>query len=315
MTELVDSLPEDQKRAFRARPGPSEAIADEDRQPAALQRAVNAALLSIFFPGCGHVYAGRLSRGVVWSVIFVGLVLPLALFAYVVLGSFDRGALARIAVVVFLLLVACAAGAFRSVPRRGTRAAAPPPSVGVLGFHAAAITFLVAVEVIWFLQTFLGSRTVQTGAFEPTVSAGQEVTAAFSKYVRPVHGDIVLFAGQGNRIILGRVLAKPRDRMELRGGAVLVNNLLLDLRSDQRRDLERAGRQDRRRRLLPGQRAPDADTAEGREFALSGPDWGPFTVPEKSFLVIPDEVMGTPGAPRSAVLIPESSLRGRILGI
>ena len=311
MTELVDSLPEDQKRAVRARPDPSEAIGDEVREPAAL----NAVLLSLFFPGCGHVYAGCPSRGVVWSVIFVGLVLPLALFAYVVLGSFDRGALARIAIVVLLLLVACAAGAFRSMPRRGTRPAARTPSVGILGFHAAAITFLVAVEVIWFLQTFLGSRTVQTGAFEPAVSTGQEVTVAYSKYVRPVHGDIVLFAGQGNRVILGRVLAKPRDRMELRGGAVLVNNLPLDLRSDQRRDLERAGRQDRRRRLLPGQRAPDADITDGRDFALGGSDWGPFTVPEKRLLVIPDEVMGTTGAAGTAVQIPESSRRGRVLGI
>jgi len=314
MTELVDSLPEDQRRTIRARPDPREAIADDSREPSGLQRAMKAALLSLFFPGCGHVYAGRSSRGVVWSVAFVGLVLPVSLFAYVVLGSFDHGALARIAFVVLLLLLVCAAGAYRSVSRGGSGGPARTPAIGILGFHAAALTFLVAVEVIWFLQTFLGSRLVQTGSFEPFVSAGQGVTVAYSRYVRPVHGDIVLFAGPGNRLMLGKVLAKPRDRMELRGGALLVNSVALDLRSDQRRELERAGRQDRRRRILPGQRAPDAGTTDGGGFSLEGEDWGPFTVPEQSFLVIPDEVMGTPRTARAAVLIPESSLRGRMLG-
>ena len=313
MTELVHSLPEDQTRTVRARPGPREAIAEESREPSGLQRAMKAALLSLFFPGCGHVYAGRASRGVVWSVAFVGLVLPVCLFAYVVLGSFDRGALARIAFVVLLLLLVCAAGAYRSVSRGDPGSPARTPPLGILGFHAAALTFLVAVEVIWFLQTFLGSRLVQTPSFEPFISAGQAVTVAYSRYVRPVHGDIVLLAGSGNRLMLGKVLAKPRDRMELRGGALLVNNVALDLRSDQRRELERAGRQDRRRRILPGQRAPDAAT-DGGGFSLEGEDWGPFTVPTQSFLVIPDEVMGTPRAERAAVLIPESSLRGRMLG-
>jgi hypothetical protein len=306
MTELVDSL--------RVGPGPREAFGGEVREPSGLQRAMKAALLSLFFPGCGHVYAGCSSRGVVWSVIFVGLVLPVALFAYIVLGSFDHGALARIALVVFLLLLVCAAGAFRAVSSRSPRVPARTPLVGILGLHAAAITFFVAVEVIWFLQTFLGSRLVQTGIFEPIVSAGEEVTIAYSRYVRPVHGDIVLFAGSGNRLVLGRVLAKPRDRMELRGGILLVNNVALDLRSDQRRELERAGRHDRRLRILPGQRMPDAETADGREFSLGGEDWGPFTVPAQSFLVISEEVMGTPGATGTGVLIPESSLRGRIIG-
>lgn len=321
MAEQVESVTQREQRAESAATAGREGV--EPLEPLKVHRGVKAAVLSFFFPGCGHLYAGRPVRGVFWSAFFAGVLMPTALFSYVVLASFDRGALGRICLIVFIFLALCATGAFlassgstkRRPPGASPRAPSRPPHVGILGGHAAALTFLVAFETMWFLQTFLGTRAVETGAFEPLLARGQVVTVAYSRYVRPVHGDFVLFTSgkEGGRELLGRVLAKPRDSIELKGGRLYVNGLEVDLRRDQRKDLEKAGRRERRWRILPGQSPSPASAEDSRELTLNGDAWGPFLVPEKRLLAIPDDVSVTGGVPR-AVLIPESSLLGRAIG-
>src|SRR5687768_5555045 len=98
MAEQVESASKPGQRSEPAVTDRREGL--EPLEPLKVHRGVKAAVLSFFFPGCGHLYAGRPVRGVFWSAFFAGVLMPTALFSYVVLASFDRGALGRISLIV-----------------------------------------------------------------------------------------------------------------------------------------------------------------------------------------------------------------------
>jgi hypothetical protein len=323
MTELVDeSLTGRDAPAARARGKPEDARGRD---------AAIVLVLSLLFPGCGHAYARRWLRAVLWSLFFAALVFPAAIFAFAVWSSFSPAALLWIALLLALFSLACAAGpAVEALRGRlfgsGGRASAPA-SIGALAAYAAAFTVLLGVEAGWFLTSSLESRRAETSRLEPVIAAGRSVTVLRSRYVRPVHGDVVLcrapWPGEAPAAApetLARVVARPRDTVQVRQGRLLVDGIEIDLRrNDQRKALERAGRAERRRQLLPGSKPPSDGLLPGAQIDWGGAGRGPLLIPEGCWLVIldvgemdigPD---GSSSPPARGILVGKEHLLGRAL--
>jgi len=256
--------------------------------------------LSAFFPGCGHVYAGKWGRGLVWASLLLGLLVPGMISVYIVWSSFSAALLFWLGLTALVFLLASGAGAARLVLRG--LALVPTRPVWVLEAFAALVALGVVLEVRLLLTSRLEPLVVTSSRLEPLYASQEEVTVLISGYVRPVHGDVILYrvphagAGESPLRLLGRVLAKPKDSIAARGGGLLVNGILLDLkRSDQRWALEKAGRAERRWWHSRGENL-DPERQGERVDWRSG-DWGPFVLPLDTLLVLSDE----PGAQSTAV--------------
>lgn len=258
-------------------------------------REARVVLSLALFPGCPHVYVGQLARGVVWSLVFLFIVLPLSFFLFFT-WAFNENALFWVLVGLGTFLVFGALGptvhAFRdSAPHAGVR-----PSIGIAAY-ASVIVLAFAAESGWFLFNHLETVRVSSEFLEPLARQGDDTTILLSRYVRPVHGEVILFARspdraarEDDRRCLGRVIAKPGDAVSLEKGEVLVNGIRIDFeRSDQRRRLEKAGRGIRRERFVTSLFGAEADLSaiRDRRVFLQGEDWT-LVLPAGSYLVAPD---------------------------
>ncbi|MBI4601504.1 MAG: hypothetical protein HY721_06010 [Planctomycetes bacterium] len=275
--------------------------------------AWTAFFLSLAFPGCGHSYAGRCGLGAAWSVAFLALVLPGAVLACVVWSHHGTALLAGLVTGLAVLEVLGAAGAALRARRGGGR----KPPLWVLEAHAAIVVLGVALEARWLAREWFGHARVETDALEPAARRGEGLVLVTSRYVRPVHGDIVLFRDAGDgRVRLGRAIAGDRDIIAVRGGALLVNGVPLDLtRADQRRELELARPREKLRAGLPllmaalagGRAEPDE-----REVRWDAADRGPFVLPGGDVILVPDA--GEWGAAvRRGLLVHKQDILGRAL--
>lgn len=285
------------------------------------RRALVAGALSLVIPGTGHLYLGRTARGLVWSAIYLLLVFPGALLTCVAFPTPGFHALGWAAFLLGGFLAFVATGAALSAlgrgGRRGTGApAVQRPRLWVLESYAALVVLAMAGEASWLLAGGVTSARVRTRALEPLAAPGDSLFVLCSRHARPVHGEIVLLtisrppgssqapggSEQGGLaprepepIGLGRVIARPGDTVAAEVGELRVNGLLLDLGGpDQRRDLEKAGRAERRRRLvslLPFVHdAPPPPVEVMRDGLRWGCEqtWGPFVLPQDALLVLPD---------------------------
>jgi hypothetical protein len=296
-----------------------------------------AALALSVFPGCGHLYTGRPARAVLWGVLFLGGFMFPAMFAYY-LWSYTSQVHSWLGMAFALFVLLAGRGPFFLALRGG---AAPgssrhaPAAAHVLALYAALVTFLVGAELSWFEGRYFVEATVRSSRLEPFLRAGEPCRVALSVRVRPVHGDIVLYrsgeappgeAPSAEPHLLGRVLAEPADSVELRAGKLLVNGLEFRFADPEfqrlHRELGGAGSDERRRRLLAGLPfLPGAPPELGSEAAgqarvvsLSGPDWGPFLVPERSFLLLPDLASGGAAVALEGEPCAHVVARERILG-
>jgi hypothetical protein len=264
-------------------------------------------------------------------VFFLAVVLPGAFLAFALGSSFTRAALFWIALLVVLLALGSGLGlaidALRGRLRRGPGGSRRDPApIAAFASYAAGFTIAAGIESAWFLGACLETRTAETSRLEPVLAAGGQVTIFLSRYVRPVHGDIVLCrvprsdgAMTGSPAALARVLAKPYDAIQARGGRLLVDGIELDLRrTDQQKALEKAGRAEKRRRLLPGYAAATATLAAGAQLDWSAGEWGPHILPGEAWLVILDPGDTAAGAPdpvlpAKAIVIGREHLLGRAI--
>ncbi len=247
------------------------------------------------FPGCPHLYVGQLVRGVLWSSLFLFVLLPMSFFLFF-MWAFSERALFLVLIGLGTCLILGALGpavhAFRSssLRPRGRR------SVGV-AVYASVIALAFAAESGWFLFKHLETVRVSSEFLEPLVGQGEDAAILLSRYARPVHGEVVLIAPSPDRVVradsqrrLGRVIATPGDDVSLQKGNVFVNGIRIDFaRSDQRRRLEKAGRRIRRERLVTSLFSGEADLTaiRDRRVSLQGEDWK-FVLPAGSYLVAPD---------------------------
>ncbi len=299
------------------------------------RKALTAFALSFIFPGAGHVYAGSLLRGCLWSIAYLSLVIPGAILLYIGLSSPGSGVLLAVVSLIFVFLLLGAVGPVRASLRAAHAPQACKP-LWLLEGYAALVALGLTLETGWFFRSCFVVKAVKTYCLSPFVSQADRLTVLLSRYVRPVHGDLLLCqprasitacnASEPTSLLrLGLVLAREGDTICARGGKLLVNGLDLALRrSDQRLELERAGRLERRRRFFAPLRlvgrsiggiAVDLPpTALEAPLQWGGPDWGPYVVPQRRYYMLLDEGDCSPVSERhQGVFVQKSDIAGRAI--
>ncbi len=269
----------------------SQASAPHCRRDEQIRSTATAFLLSLI-PGCGHLYAGRLVAGVLWSGVFLAALLPGALLAYVV-WSFSTVAAPWILLILTALLLCSGLGPAATVwSQRGEPLARGVRMPAIAAYGCIVVIAILAVSA-WILSAHISTAYVRSRALEPLFQSGDRVVLLSSRFIRPVHGEVIAFARAPGKVIsLGRVLATPRDTVALSSGQITVNGLRLDLsRTDQRRSFERAGRRHRTVRTVHAVKAfflgtPAPDTG-ATGVQLVGDDWH-LRLPRRVYLVLPD---------------------------
>ena len=229
----------------------------DQTSPSGRRPALWAALLSLFVPGLGQVYARRL-RG---AVVFAGASIAIGTAFVVLLETSDRATLTPLTFAVFLVLALatlvlnCAAAlhAWRAV-RRGRAPARP-------GWRRSTWTWgVVLVAISLGFEIFpddLGWNvfTVPSESMLPTLEVGDRFvtvgTDAALAALTP--GDVVVFLLPRDRVTdyVKRLVAMPGQTVEMRHGRLWIDGRLVP-----REDLGPVGAGVRRWRLtLPNGRS------------------------------------------------------------
>jgi signal peptidase I len=168
-------------------------------------------------PGAGHVYAGRLRRGVVAFAALVLAGLALALIQWR-----DPGAAPALGLVVPSLWLGFTADAWLSARRSEARAPWRTTTWFTLTTLSLALVLGAAVQ-----SQFSESFSVSSTAMIPVLVPGDVVLVDRRAYANrmPQAGDLVLFADpddpSGTHLL--RITGTPGDVVELRGRDVWIN--------------------------------------------------------------------------------------------
>ncbi|HEY0155414.1 MAG TPA: signal peptidase I [Longimicrobium sp.] len=263
---------------------PAHESADEPifGRPLAPRRRWGAAVLSLFVPGLGHVYAGRGGRGLATAVLapsvgagalFLTMVVPVpVLRVFLLLAP-------------FLVVLGVAADAFR--------AAASAPN----RFWGKWYNRWYVYAAIWLAAAFIAQPLVYaaiTGhvaqafavpstGMEPTLLRGDYILAA------PIRGGPiplampVVYQGSDGVVRVQRIAALPGDTVEMRRKALFINGRLrreayvqhIDPAYDPV-DEQMGWQEDFLARAQPEEHQPSRD------------NWGPLVVPSGEYLVLGD---------------------------
>jgi signal peptidase I len=191
-----------------------------------------AVALSLFAPGLGHLYSGRLVPGLVLflaSLLFVPLVVLAALLppATPVLAALLAAGVAVIGVYVHAVV-----GAYRVARRQ--RTAYEPREYNRPGLYALFVLVGTAYAVggAWLVPHVLGGFYLPTGSMAPTFLDGDHVLVNKLVYQHrlPRRGDVVVFRvpGKPGCNWVKRVMGLPGDTVEVRDGEVFINGRKLE---------------------------------------------------------------------------------------
>ena len=174
--------------------------------------------------------------------------------------------------------------------------------------------------VVAFLGAALAARGsladhyhVPTGSMLPTVHEGDHLLVNKLAYgVRvplshayvadvedPARGDVVVFdSPETGEVLLKRVAAVPGDRVEVRGGRLILNGERVPVETAGGRVVEQLGKV-----------RHELDLSRG-----GGPDLGPVTVPPDRFLLLGDN-RGNSRDGRSFGFVERGAILGRAVGV
>lgn len=178
-----------------------------------------AVLWSLFVPGGGHVFAGRLGKGpVLWVCSYAFIVLVFWSGALLTFKGYVLGLTAIFALTVVLAISAARAAAAARGAKPGRRRWA------VL----AAMVCLQSVIGPLFAESLpLRSFRIPTQSMEPAIMAGDRLVADLRAWDRrePVRGDLVIFrpSKESAQIHLARVMGLPGERIEMRDKRIYVD--------------------------------------------------------------------------------------------
>jgi signal peptidase I len=203
-----------------------------------------AKFLSLLAPGLGHVYTGRIVPGLAFSggAVAVGMLGTTAS----VLGSSSTHTALLVAAGCWLgLWFIAAIDAFRGARRGRGPLSAPLPARPAPSeydrwyVYAVLAALTLASAASWALA--VRERVAQvfhvpSVSMEPTISKGSHVLANELAYRKgPVRrGDVVVFVNPNERSqrYVKRVVALPGETVEMRGGDLLVDGVMLPHESD-----------------------------------------------------------------------------------
>jgi signal peptidase I len=183
-----------------------------------------AALLSLVFPGVGHVFAGWTKRGVVFALaaLLWNLLYHASPYGAALLPRLVTPPLVLLCIAIGLLLALGAAlDAFR-LARRSRPPRLPPVPRWLL--YAA----FIVVPALPGLAAPIGwaQYTIPSGSMVPTLRVGDHVLAIDGYYGHfpAQRGDLVAFKAHGV-LLIKRVIGLPGDRVEMNGGNLVINGM------------------------------------------------------------------------------------------
>lgn len=195
-----------------------------------------AVVLSIVMPGVGHVYAGQLTRGLVFGLLY-GVAIPvvLGLLAYVSPASTIAFAFLLI-VMLFGIVVAAAVDSYRLVRRT-------QPDYELKVYNRPVIYLLIGLAIqgssigyaLHIRASLFEAFRVTAASEYPNIVPGDRILVDKTAYRKadPQRGDIVLFRPPDKswRIhYIKRVVALAGDTVEMKEGLLHVNGEKLLLR-------------------------------------------------------------------------------------
>jgi len=185
--------------------------------------------LSLMAAGVGHLYCGRIAKGL--PLYFAWLLVPLGVTVAALLPpSATSFALLALPVVIVSVVYLCAAiDAWRLAVQTGS-------DYSLRDYNRAAVyALLVVVQMIYSIGLITAVRSlayeaflIPTGSMSPTILPGDRVLARklFSQDRFPKRGDLIVYRNPtptGATNFVGRVVAVAGDHLENRGERLLIN--------------------------------------------------------------------------------------------
>jgi len=181
-----------------------------------------AALLTLLATGLGHVYCGRIARGLAWA-----LSLPLAWLAFELLlerapvHGATMGAMAGLFVAsLFAAMRDAARTAVLPTARRSAVVIVVAAGVLLFGF-ARGVTFAMRQ---WVMEAF----SIPSASMAPSLMVGDHLFVDKTRSV--LRGDIVVFPSMDHpeQVFMKRVLGLSGDRVAFESGLPILNGAPID---------------------------------------------------------------------------------------
>lgn len=189
-----------------------------------------AAILSTLMPGMGQVYCGRLTRGLLFGLLY-GVAVPVVLGTLAYFGPTSTIFFGFLMIVAtFGIVIGAAVDSYRLARR--TR-----PDYTVKGYNRPAIYVLLGLMIqgsclgytLHVRSSLFEAFRVVAGSMYPTIAPEDRILADKRAYKiqAPRAGDIVLFhppTKEWRMHWIKRVIAVAGETVEIKGGTIYVND-------------------------------------------------------------------------------------------
>lgn len=261
-----------------------------------------AVVLSIIMPGVGHVYCGKLIRGLVFGLCY-GMAIPIVLGLLASMNPTSTIVFAFLMVAAsFGVVVAAAVDACRLARR--TRVDYTPKA-----YNHAAVYVLIGVMIqgssVGYALHIRGSLfeafRIPTASGFPTIAPGDRVLANKQayKHTDPAVGDVVVFhppTEQWRWHWLKRIVAVAGDTVEIRDGVLYINGDALPQRRIGRATARTQERDDSGR-VFEGEVFEETNGGVSYRVFLAPSPHGP--APDMSAVTVPENHCFVMGANRN----------------
>lgn len=188
-----------------------------------------AAILSFIMPGVGQVYGGKLTRGLVFGLVY-GLAIPAALGVLALIGPAPTVLFGLVAIVAaFGVVAAAVVDAYRLAVRTKL-------DYQYKAYNRPAVYLLIGLMIqgssigygLYVRSSLFEAFRVTAASMVPTINLNDRILGNKTAYRKadPRYGDIVLFhppTGDWRSTYIKRVVALGGDTVEIQDGEVYVN--------------------------------------------------------------------------------------------
>lgn len=204
-------------------------------EPHKYRRPWLAALLSLLWPGVGHVYATDIRRGFKIYGVLIALITALMLLFCVMAPT----SVTRLAFIVGYIPIAlvfslyCAIDAFRAARRAG---------VAVLSRYNRVWFYLSMVAIVTVFGAFARphliwkSYSIGSESMLPTIHIGEWIMSwrGYYRDHEPKRGEIAIFEipHENGIVYVKRIVGVPGDRIQLRRGRLFINGAEMERREN-----------------------------------------------------------------------------------